>query len=166
MAPFFYAPMVASPLSVRTQVTNFYGIEECRYSIEMQDTEIGFLSSIKIPCFNWYILYDFFVEPECRNNGYGRRLLAYAIAHAVKSGATRIFVQPGPFERKDEEYVSVVGTERTVRLEQLMKLYQSYGFTRATQGWGRCMIPLLWCLYRMAGINEDPRVLMVLFVKR
>lgn len=113
---------------------------------------VGFVHCLKIP-FCGHILYNFYVYPAQRGNGYAKELLLYACDLLKKQHAKRIFIQPGPFEPGQE-----VITDYQERLEKLVSLYTWCGF--------HCVSPVVSMgariVYDIVGIYEDARYLMVM----
>lgn len=82
-----------------------------------------------------YILYNFFVFPEFRNKGYGKKIIEYTLDLLKKNGALKIYIQPGPFEiNKEGVYYEIPdGLEREQKIINLLKLYCSYGFVKVSK---------------------------------
>lgn len=149
------------PRTIRVQHTTDYGVHSYQYVMSIGDQEIGMLSSIHIPILHWCVLYDFFVQPAYRGQGHGHFLFAHAVNQAEKAGASKMFVQPGPFELVAGKYVSVKGAQREIALKRLVRFYESHQFTRLSGIMWRCVSFFLDIIYRLASIDEDPRLLMV-----
>jgi GNAT superfamily N-acetyltransferase len=167
-APFFMLFFVTSyfcdsqlPRIMRTQHTINWCVHGDKYVMRIGDQEIGMLSSIQIPILHWCVLYDFFVWPAYRGQGHGHFLFAHAVNQAEKSGASNIFVQPGPFELVAGKYVLVKGAQRKTALNKLIRFYESHQFARMSGMMLRCVSFFLGIVYRLASIDEDPRLLMV-----
>ena len=156
-----YAGDSQPPRTIAVQYTNNYYVRGCQYVMSIGNQEIGMLSSIQMPILQWCIFYDFFVEAAYRGQGHGHFLLVHAIKQAKKTGVSKIFVQPGPFERVAGKYVSVKGTLRAAALNKLIRFYTSHQFKLLSGMTLRCVAFFLSIAYRLAGIGEDPRFLMV-----
>lgn len=119
--------------------------------------EIGFLSYTKMPLFSFYILHTLYVHPQYRNNGYGKYILEYACSCLKKLGASRLYIQPGPFEINEDGYLVTALASYDGRLESLIEFYRKSGFIFASK--------LLACsayfLYKCVGIDENAQYLMV-----
>lgn len=117
--------------------------------------KIGYLYYTKIPLFAYYVVYDFYVHPNYRNKGHGTRLLNYACDHLKWQGASKVYVQPGPFEIYKENFVDTSSYE--LKLARLVKLYQKNQFISVN----RLLQYLAYILYKCIRIDEDSRYLMV-----
>lgn len=115
---------------------------------------IGFLSYTKVPVFSIYILHSLIVYPEFRNRGYGRKLLEYALFDLKKAGASRVYIQPGPFEISGKELSE---SEHDQKIKSLVKFYASFGFEFVY----KLTSIIMRIAYFFAGIDENPNYLMV-----
>lgn len=129
---------------------------ECRLVVD--NKEIGFLKYVKLPCLSWYVLFDFFINKEFRNKGYGSALFEIALQTLIKKGASKIFIQPGPFDLLKGKYLSFDNDERMTRIHKLVKWYQKYHFKRINSLF---LSKLLAGLYFTMRINEHPHFIMV-----
>ncbi len=120
-------------------------------------TAIGFLSYVKFPCLSWYVMFDFYVSKDFRGRGYGRYLLGHVRDELSTRGATKIFIQPGPFELERGVCVCVNGAEGAAKTARLVCLYHSLGFRPVNI----CVVTfVLRLLYALLSIAADPRFLM------
>lgn len=78
-------------------------------------------------------LYSFYVMPEHRGKGYGRRILSYTIDHLTRQGFAIILIIPGPFEYRDNVLVELDIATHQHEQQQLIKLYESLGFVADQQ---------------------------------
>src|SRR5437879_3630524 len=91
--------------------------------------QIGFVSYRKIPLIPFYIIHNLYVYPQFRKKGYGKQLLQYVCSVVQQQGATRAYIQPGPFEivngrtKKD-------GDLYEQNMQFLIQFYQKYGFQK------------------------------------
>ncbi|BDC34393.1 hypothetical protein Noda2021_03510 [Candidatus Dependentiae bacterium Noda2021] len=117
--------------------------------------EIGHLYYEQLPL-SIVVIHTFFVEPSYRNNGYGTCLLHMVCKEIKNGGARMIVIQPGPFEHVGQEFKPVT-TNRSERLEQLVRLYTKVGFTVAPH----ILRYLAACVYKLARLDEDAHYLMI-----
>lgn len=130
---------------------------ETKISHHVDDQEVGFITITKTPLFSFYILHTLYVHPQYRHQGYGKRLLKYTCEHATSLGASRMYIQPGPFELDDNGYLIKPTDVYDERVQALIALYTKCGFTPASK-------PLTYCayaLYKCMGIEENAKYLMV-----
>jgi GNAT superfamily N-acetyltransferase len=133
-------------------------LKGCQIDVLVDSRKIGSISYVKLPLFSWYVLFDFFVYPEFRNCGIGKTLLGYVVEEIIKKGATRIYVQPGPFECVDGVMVPCKGQDREERIKKLVNFYSTFQFKTVTQ---KMVTYALSFFYKIIGINEDSDLLMV-----
>lgn len=120
----------------------------------IDEQKIGFVNYAQISSMvGWYALYELYVYPEYRNQGFAKQLLSHACETLFAHGAKKIFIQPGPFEFD----AHVEEMEYAQRTQQLIKLYEEVGFVPAS-AWLRMLI---MPYYKIAGISENPQYLMV-----
>ncbi len=100
-----------------------------------------------------YIIYNFYIQPEDRNQGYGQDLLKYMCDQAQKRGASRIFVQPGPFELDRV----LLNQDKEELLEKLLVFYEKESFQRASG----FLKSVAGAFYSLIKINEDAHYLLV-----
>ncbi len=129
-----------------------------KISFVVDNNEMGFLSYLKLPFVRWYILYDFYIEPKIRSHGHGKYLLEITLGEVLHTGASKIFIQPGPFELVNYKFVALKANERTERMQRLIKLYQLYNFELINS---KYLSKILALVYSCIGIDEDPQFLMV-----
>jgi GNAT superfamily N-acetyltransferase len=127
-------------------------------NIELYDDEqnVGFASYTKIPLTSWYILHSGYVYPEFREKGYGQALLLHICDVIKQQGATRAYIQPGPFEIVNGQAVGV-GPLYTEQMKRLVAGYGKYGFKPTD----RVTSKLAAALYYITRIDEDARYLLV-----
>jgi ribosomal protein S18 acetylase RimI-like enzyme len=134
------------------------------YAIEcFSDTRrIGFLWYTKLPIVHYYVLYNFYISPEYRNKGHGSALLAYSCDYLAQQGASRVYIQPGPFEMNSAGELIGNSVDYELRLQRLVSFYQKHDFVLVSpmQSFG------IGLLYRVLRINENARYLMVRMMKR
>lgn len=118
----------------------------------------GFLSYLRIPVINWYMLFNFYIYPEYRHEGYGKILFNKVLTDMIAKGATKIFIQPGPFELVDGNLVFPNKEEKEERIKKLVIFYEKYNFHLMSN---RPLYKMMLLIYKIAGIEEDPRYLMI-----
>lgn len=119
--------------------------------------EIARITIRKVPLFHFYIFHTLYVLPEHRNCGVGKNLLEYACTQVKTQGASRIYIQPGPFELDEYGYLVKPTEQYEERVQKLITLYQQSGFSAASR-------PLTYCaylLYTCLRIDENSAHLMV-----
>lgn len=118
---------------------------------------IGFVSYTKAFLLPIYAIHNLYVYPEHRMQGYGKQLLLYACAVIKRLGARVAYIQPGPFEIVGGRTIGIIGDQYEQKMKQLVVFYEKYGFKKVhpATSW------LASFLYKMMGINEDARYLMV-----
>lgn len=128
--------------------------------ISLNDAEIGFLCYVKIPLLSSYALFDFYIDCNYRNLGYGKCLLNHVMddIHAINNNST-LYVQPGPFELIDGQFKQVQEPLRQKLIEKLVKFYRALGFKNMELGYLTRYI--IYIFYILTGIHEDPKYLMV-----
>jgi GNAT superfamily N-acetyltransferase len=128
--------------------------------ILVDETPVGFINYAQLnSSFGWYALYELFIHPEYRSNGYAKELIKHTCDTLVKSGARKIFIQPGPFELGDQGQIIEI-EDRAERLKNLVRLYSGSGFAPASKWLRVIAVPM----YKIAGIPENPDYLMVFSV--
>lgn len=120
------------------------------------DQHIGFASYTKIPLLPWYILHSVYVYPEFRRKGYGQALLLHISDLIKKQGATRAYIQPGPFEIVNGQAVGV-GKLYGAQMKWLVAYYGKFCFQRTDSITSK----LAAILYYIVGIPEDAHYLLV-----
>lgn len=143
--------------SFEHQRVNSAVYNEVQITCRLQGEEIGSISYIKIPCLNYYVLHTFYIYPEHRNKGYGTQWLNYTCDYLQSIGATKIYIQPGPFEINNDEDSAALGRSRALTLQALINLYKKNRFVSA-QNW---MTPLIQLMYKGMRIDEKAEYLMV-----
>jgi len=128
---------------------------ETRICLYDDAQEIGFISYMKVPFLNRYVIHTFFVYPDMRNRGYGTKLLSYTCDRLENSGASVIYIQPGPFEMIDGR-LQDVQLSREVKIKKLVMLYHRCGFVSADKITQLCA----YVLYQCMGIDEDSKYLL------
>lgn len=116
---------------------------------------IGFVSYTKTPLLPFYILHSLYVYPNHRKKGYAKRFLPFVCQEIADAGATKIYIQPGPFEMSNDGIVNVEDYQK--RMEYLIPFYESMGFKKVD-------VILSWLasfIYKVANIQEDAQHLMV-----
>jgi len=126
--------------------------------LQKDDKEIGSLSYVCMPYIRWYVLYDFYIEPEQRHQGYGKKLLRAALDEIINAGARYIFIQPGPFENVDGDFVQIVGPARESRTQKLISLYKLFSFQEINSP---SLCSILNGVYKIIGIDEDAHYLLM-----
>lgn len=105
-----------------------------------------------------YILHSFYVYPNYRGKGYGKKILLYMCNLLKERGARTIYIQPGPFEMTDDGQPSISDPDIfKVKLQRLVKLYKGVGFGFVNKLTSTCAA----ILYKIIGIDEDAFYLMV-----
>ncbi len=128
---------------------------EISYYIDKK--KVGFVSYIKIPLCKYYIIYSFYIYPQYRHKGYGKKLFEYACNQLSSVGASRIYIQPGPFEIVNDCIENINDASRTEKLQKLIKLYKKFGF--AFVNTSKSLFVSI--IYKIIGIDENPKYLMV-----
>lgn len=123
-----------------------------------QEERIGLLSYVKIPLSSWYILYNFYIKKEYRGHGHGKQLFEKVLHELINEDATKVFLNPGPFEEKDGTFSPVYGPEREKLITQLVTFYKKFNFTFVNS---KFLSIILKAVYKTVGINEDPRLIMI-----
>ncbi len=130
---------------------------EVQVSYYLNDLEIGFVSYTKMPVFDFYIIHTFYIYPEFRNRGYGSHLFGYCVNHLKSINASRVYVQPGPFEIEGDVVEFVCDASREVGIQKLVKLYRSHGFDFV----GKAVSCFARIVYKVVGIDEESDYLMM-----
>lgn len=134
-------------------------IKHIEISYYNSNQKCGCISYAKVPLIPVYILHSFYIFPEYRNKGHGTKLLMYACKYVQLLGAQRIYIQPGPFEY-DDKAISKNDSIYAIKTQRLVKLYAKEGFMST-----HIITSLLAIMvYKITGINEDARHLMVKLV--
>jgi GNAT superfamily N-acetyltransferase len=141
-----------------------------------QVAEKGFLHTTqKITCYNggeaigyiyyehlplsFFVIHSFFIRRHNRCQGHGAALLEFTCHKLKEMKARNIFIQPGSFEHDDNGMLIIVPREeRAERLAAIIRLYERVGFHFAPRILSFCAR----YLYKLMGIDEDARYLMVL----
>lgn len=155
---YLYLVCMEDNITFKTQIIESNCLsEDIKINLRNDNQTIGFVYYTSL-LFKIYIVHSYFVFPKFRNQGYGKKLLSYALSVLKDEGARLIFIQPGPFEIKNNRFENLPrGSEREVSIKKLVKLYKSKGFNLAPKiiSWGACPI------YKLAGIDEDSQYLMI-----
>jgi len=142
---------------------NFSILKGKSFSLIVNNDEIGFLDHVEIPILKWYILHSFFVKKEYRSKGYGKYLLQSVLSDIVFAGASKVFIQPGPFEHIGGHFVSIDKNERDERIKQIIRLYKYVGFHFANNKYLSICLNLV---YKVLCINENPTYFMIYDVSK
>jgi len=134
---------------------SMYNETKIRYYLNEQ--EVGYVSYTKIPLFSFYILHTLYVHPQYRNHGYGKQMLEYACSCLKKLGASRLYIQPGPFEINEDGYLVTALASYDGRLEALIEFYRKSEFEFAS----KLLAGFAYLLYKCVGIDENAQYLMV-----
>ena len=100
------------PFSKNTyQVENssIYGLAGSKINMINTSKTIGEIRYVKLPFCNWYVLYAFFIAPLYRRCGNGHNLFNHVVSILKNEGATRLIIQPGPFEYINNQCISPWG---------------------------------------------------------
>lgn len=151
--------LLAVTYSIESSQKISFGLVENELSIECYDAmkTIGFLYYKKIPLVPYYVLYNFYMEPTHRHRGYGTQLLNHACDYLALHGASKIYIQPGPFEIHEEKFIAMPSYDRELRLKKLIKLYADNQFVFVN----KALRLLAHVAYKFMEINEDSDYLMV-----
>jgi|GEM_PF-6267123 GNAT superfamily N-acetyltransferase len=135
-----------------------------KVTLSCQDKEVGHLRYLKLPLLQWYTLYYFHVNPENRNNGYGRYLFQHVMDKVNNLGATKVMLQTGPYEYDDKGEAEVIpaGRDRDERVKKLLRFYSSFGFKPLN----KFLATLLGGLYTVCQIHEDSSIFMTMNPKQ
>lgn len=117
---------------------------------------IGFVSYRKIPLTSFYVVHSLYVNPNYRNQGYGKRLVMYVYNLIRCNGGTRIYIQPGPFEMENDKGVKVT-KDYQERMRNLIAFYKKMGF----QWTHKVTSSFASFIYKIMGIDENAKYLMV-----
>lgn len=132
---------------------------EVEVSYYEENNLVGFLCYTKIPLLSWYIIHTFYVFPQFRNQGFGKKLLIHTRDLLKKLGAYRIYIQPGPFELQHDMVIKIANQKQHAQaLQKLEKLYHAIGFEKVSYIVRTCAT----IMYLLMGIDEDTTYLMVL----
>lgn len=131
----------------------FTNVTDISYSISQK--EIGSISYTKMPLLNYYVIHSFYIKPEFRNHGHGHELILYLFNYLKAMGATRVYIQPGPFEMGPNFSFSQKAYEENT--QKLIKLYKSVGFDFV----GKISSNLAYILYYFMSLKENSNYLMV-----
>lgn len=126
----------------------------------IQKKEIARIAIRKAPLFHFYIFHTLYVLPEYRNGGIGKNLLEYACKYVKTQGASRIYIQPGPFELDEQGCLIKPTAQYDERMDKLLTLYRKCGFTAASKSLTYCA----YLLYTCMRIDEDSAHLMVHYI--
>lgn len=130
------------------------------YFLSRDRQKICSISYVKVPLWNWYILFDFYTTKQFRNRGYGRMLLNHVLQDLEAAGATKIYIQPGPFDIVNGKAVQILGPERGLAITRLIRFYESCNFRLVNSK----LIELpLKIAYKVLSIEENPAFLMVAY---
>lgn len=132
-------------------------LDEVKIECFVGEECVGFISCVKIPLLNDYVLHTFYVYPEYRNKGYGTHLLTHACDYLQSIHARNIYIQPGPFELNQDGCLDNAMDDRPLRLQRLITLYKKNQFVRAEE-W---LLPFIRLLYTCMDIQEEANHLMV-----
>jgi len=146
------------PLKTTITKNNFSHLKGKNISLFVKKHKIGFLEYVKIPFFHWYVIHSFYIERKYRNKGYGKKLLKIALSKLKSIGATKIFIQPGPFEYVNGIFSPLEKEDKKLRLKKLIKFYQSEGFSLANSSF---LSFTLKGLYKILDIDENPHYFMI-----
>ena len=125
---------------------------------DIEGNEVGYIECVRLPC-SFYVVHNFYVYPEHRGKGIGKALLAHMCTLLKTKGAYKAYLQPGPFDLKDGEFVAITDVqEHQDKMKKLVTLYRSVGFCSVHP----CMFALVGCLYKIVRASEDARNLMVM----
>lgn len=131
-------------------------VSETHIDYELGNQKIGFVMYTKVPL-SLYVVHSLFIYPQFRNQGYGKKLLAYTCARLSSAGARVTFIQPGPFEITNHALHNITASaERESKIQKLVKLYQVSGFKPVHRYLSRCV----QLAYYLVGLPEDARYLM------
>ena len=121
------------------------------------EKRVGFVNYTKIPLTKYYVIYSFYIYPQYRHKGYGKKLFEHICNQLSNVGARRIYIQPGPFEIVNGCIENINDASRTEKLQKLIKLYKKFGFDfiNASMSW------FVGVVYKIIGIDENPKYLMV-----
>lgn len=142
--------------TVATQFSYEKADDDVTISLHTNKTCVGFVSYRKIPLTSWYALHSLYVYPEFRRKGHGTALIKHACASLKNLKATRVYIQPGPFELEHKQQLNTPLSYKK-KIDELVRLYKKSAFEPAhsiTSG-----IAALY--YFLSGIPEQSRYLMV-----
>lgn len=125
------------------------------------DKVIGSLKYIIVPLVKICILYDFYIKPECRQQGYGKLLGMHVLERITTLEKPSYMVaQPGPYEfsTTTNGLQQLTDEEKRQRLAILLKMYQAGGFKVTHNPY---IINGLRALYALLKIDEDPTLFMI-----
>lgn len=127
-------------------------------TITMSDSHnacIGFVSYRKILISSWYVIHSLYVYPKFRRKGYGSTLIKKTCALLKTLKATRVYIQPGPFELDHDELAfSKKGYQK--KMTALITFYKKLGFEPVHS----VTSALARFIYFFMKIDEDSRYLM------
>lgn len=121
----------------------------------VQSKNVGFVGYTKFPLVKFYVIHSLYIQPQHRNQGYGRNLLQHACQALQQLGATQIYIQPGPFEISESYMPNAEAKHRNI--QKLVRFYESEGFKLVN--WFTSFMANI--LYKIIGIDENSSYLMV-----
>jgi len=127
----------------------------------VDNKKVGFIAYDKIAVVPFCVIHSFYIYPEYRNKGYGRRLLNYTCAYLKSCGAKKTYLQPGPFELDEDGDVENNVPSRKLKLQRLVKFYKNSQFAKTNRALSYCAALLYKCMH----IDENSDYLMVKVLK-
>lgn len=118
------------------------------------NNRVGFVSYKKIPITSWYIIHSLYVYPKFRRKGYGSALIKQMCKLLKDLHATRIYIQPGPFELNNKPPIK--GNSYKEKMKELIKFYKKLGFKYTNS----IVSAIAAVVYFFSGIHENSRYLM------
>lgn len=138
-------------------VTDDSFMSEVEITCHAYGEEVGVVAYSKIPFMKEYVVHTLYIHPEYREQGHGTAILSYVSDHLKAIGATRAYIQPGPFEMGTHRELSMTQEGRAKRIQWLIAFYKKNEFA-PFQKW---LTPFMHVVYTCMGIKEDPAHLMV-----
>jgi GNAT superfamily N-acetyltransferase len=123
----------------------------------LNDQSMGTVRYLRIPGTRAFVFYDLHIQQGARGKGFAKQLGEATLQDVLyKEKPSYIFIQPETFE--PSIFPGLSEAERNARRDKLVNTYAARGFTVHNKPW---LVPVLWVLYKLMGINEDPRFFMI-----
>lgn len=102
LCSFFYGISSGATINQVHYTTQSIGYFDEEFSIYSGATHVGYLCVKKF--YSFAVLYNFYVYPACRRQGFGQELLMHTLGDLKARGFSKIFIQPGPYELSDSAF--------------------------------------------------------------
>jgi GNAT superfamily N-acetyltransferase len=153
---FFCIQLFSQSFSFSEQIINKNSFaEDVKIELAVDSELVGYLGYTRLPL-SYYIIHSFYIYPQFRAQGYGKKLLVYGCDVLKNCKPRKIFIQPGPFELVDGQMIDINGEEEQIALAKLVRLYGSVGFEPVST-W---TVGVAFMLYKVLWIDEYAEYLM------